>query len=86
MEGPIHLTTTNAQWKSQTSFDCVLCINFTEETLDHLFFHGSLASSCLNIVNFRLTVDCFHVQAFDISKTSLAWLPFFMDISIPLCS
>jgi len=65
-------------------YNCVLCINPMEESLNHLLLHCPFAISCWNWLQIQVNPDSNVPQAMESFKAQLQ-VPFFMEIIILMC-
>ena len=66
------------------SFNCVLCTNNTEETLEHLFLHCPFAEACWGLIGFQVPNQADIFLAIESFKSQLH-TPLFINIVILLC-
>lgn len=66
------------------SYNCVLCRNQIEETLEHLFFYCPFAACCWNFLAFQTSVTLSRLQAVEAFKLAFNQV-FFMEVFILLC-
>lgn len=63
------------------SYDCVHCVNITEETLKHLFLDCPFAAMCWHFINVEIPLSSTIPEVFVQIKDQLA-SPFFMEAII----
>ena len=66
------------------SFDCVLCADTCEETMEHLFLHCTFASACWNRLGLNVPHQADAFEAIDSFKLQLN-TSLFMHIVILMC-
>ncbi|PVH34302.1 hypothetical protein PAHAL_8G190100 [Panicum hallii] len=66
------------------SYNCVICNNSVEETVDHLFFQCPFSQSCWNLLNLQIPLQASTLQSLDLLKFELH-SPLFKSIFILLC-
>jgi hypothetical protein len=66
------------------SYNCALCNDSAEETVDHLFLHCGFAKNCWNLIGLTVPHSQGPFQTLEAFRTQLN-VPFFMEIIIIMC-
>jgi hypothetical protein len=66
------------------SYDCVMCQDATEETLEHMFLECPFANDCWNLIGINIQTHASIFSAIQQIK-NLARAQFFMIVAILMC-